>query len=100
MLRDSPFMRQRWVKVAPHLIDTVLLGSAITLAVTIERYPFVEAWLTTKVIALLVYIGLGFVALKYGRTRYTRLLAWLAAQMVFIYIVLVAISKNPIPFPS
>ena len=80
------------------MVDTLLLVSAITLAFTIHQYPFVDAWLTAKVAALLLYIGLGFIALKYAKSKTIRLSAWLAAQAVFIYIVLVASSKNPVPF--
>lgn len=98
MLRDSPIMRQRWVKTTPHLIDTVLLGSALTLAYTTGQYPFADSWLTAKVAALLLYIALGFVALKYGRSKAVRLSAWLAAQAVFGYIVLVAMKHDPLPF--
>lgn len=94
----SPIMRQRWVKVVPHVVDTLLLASALTLAFTIQQYPFVDAWLTAKVIGLLLYIGLGFVALKYGKTKTIRISAWLAAQAVFGYIVLVAAKHNPLPF--
>ncbi len=94
----SPVMRQRWIRVVPHVVDTLLLASAITMAIMIQQYPFVDAWLTAKVIGLLLYIGLGFVALKYGKTRTTRISAWLAAQAVFAYIVLVAANHDPLPF--
>lgn len=97
-LNDSPMLQQRWVRIAPHLVDTLLLTSAIILAYTIEQYPFVDTWLTAKVLALLLYIVLGSVALKYGKNKTTRLSAWLAAQAVFGYIVLVAINHNPFPF--
>ena len=97
-LRGSPIMRQRWVKVVPHVVDTLLLASAIALAVIIGQYPFVDAWLTAKVAGLLLYIGLGFVALRFGKRRSTRLFAWLMAQAVFAYIVLVAIQHDPVPF--
>ena len=99
-LRGSAIMRQRWVKIVPHTIDTLLLASAIALAYTISQYPFVDGWLTAKVLALLLYIGLGFVALKYGKSHTTRVVAWLAAQAVFIYIVLVAINHNPLTYFS
>ena len=98
MLNDAAVMRQRWVRIAPHIVDTLLLTSAIALAYRIEQYPFVDAWLTAKVLALLLYIVLGSVALKYAKTRTTRILAWLVAQTVFGYIVLVAINHNPLPF--
>ena len=94
----SPIMRQRWIKVVPHIVDTLLLASALALAFTIEQYPFVDAWLTAKFFGLLLYIILGSVALKYGKTRNIRIAAWLAAQVVFAYIVLVATHHSPLPF--
>jgi uncharacterized membrane protein SirB2 len=96
--RGSPIMRQRWVRIVPHIVDTLLLVLAIALAFAINQYPFVDAWLTAKVLGMFLYIGLGFVALKYGKTRTRRILAWLIAQTVFAYIVLVAISHNAVPF--
>lgn len=95
---DSPIMRQRWIKILPHVMDTLLIVSAIALAFTIRQYPFVDGWLTAKVIALLLYIGLGLVALKYGQSKAVRLSAWIMAQLVFSYIILVAINHNPWPF--
>jgi uncharacterized membrane protein SirB2 len=91
-------MRRRWVKIVPHAIDATLLASAVALAWTMGQYPFADGWLTAKVGALLLYIALGFVALKFGRNRRERLAAWLAAQAVFGYIVLVALNRDPVPF--
>lgn len=97
-LNGSPIMRQRWVKTVPHFVDTALLASALGLAYTIGQYPLVDDWLTAKFFALLLYIVLGSVALKHGKTKTVRLWAWLAAMTVFAYIVLVAINHNPVPF--
>lgn len=97
MLGGSPLLQRRWVKVLPHTIDTVLLASAIALATTIHQYPFVQGWLTAKVLALLLYIGLGTVALKRGRTRTVRAVAFVGALLVFAYIVAVAHTHAPIP---
>lgn len=94
----SPIMRQRWVKVVPHAVDTLLLASALALAFTIQQYPFVDAWLTAKFFGLVLYILLGTLALKYGKTKAVRVSAWLAALAVFAYIVLVAKQHNPLPF--
>lgn len=96
LMRDSANLRQRWVKVLPHVIDTVLLTSAILLAITIQQNPLQNSWLTAKVAGLLVYIGLGMVAIRFGKSRQAKITAWVAAQCVFIYIVLVAITKNPL----
>lgn len=96
MLTDSP--QQRWVKIVPHINDTLLLISAIILTVSIRQYPFVNGWLTAKVVGLVAYIGLGMVALKYGRTKTQKGLAWLGALLVFGYVVAVAVHRSPLPF--
>jgi uncharacterized membrane protein SirB2 len=98
MMRASAQLQQRWVKIMPHVIDTVLLSSAIMLAILIQQNPLVDSWLTAKVVGLLIYIGLGMVALRFGKTRIVKVSAWIMAQLVFFYIVLVALTKNPAIF--
>ena len=61
---ESDMMKQKWVKILPHVNDTILLISAIMLAISIEQYPFVHGWLTAKFVALIIYIILGMFALK------------------------------------
>jgi uncharacterized membrane protein SirB2 len=100
MLSGSALLERRWVKTAPHLIDTVLLTSAIALASWSGQYPIAQAWLSAKVIALLVYIVLGTIALKRGRTKTVRAIAFVGALAVFLYIGAVAVSKNALPFFS
>lgn len=95
MQQDSPLLRARVTRVLPHVVDTVLLLSALALALRIAQYPFVHAWLTAKVLALLAYIVLGSIALKRGRTRRARNIAFAAALGVFLYIVAVAIARSP-----
>lgn len=94
MLRDSAMLKQRWVRIAPHVIDTVLLASALVMVVWSGQYPFVQGWLTAKVLALIAYILLGTVALKRGRTKGTRTVAFVAALLVFAYIVKVALTRQ------
>ena len=96
LIRDSTNLRQRWVKILPHIVDTVLLTSAVFLAMTIQQNPLQDSWLTAKVAGLLLYIALGMVAIRFGKTRRTKIIAWVAAQCVFIYIVLVAVTKSPV----
>ena len=98
MLADSALLQRRWVKIAPHVIDTLLLASAIGLAVWSAQYPFAQSWLTAKLVALLLYIGLGTVALKRGKTKTVRVAAFVAALAAFAYIVAVAVSKQVVPF--
>lgn len=94
MMQDSANLKQRWVKILPHIIDTILLTSAIALAVTLQQSPLSDSWLSAKVIGLLLYICLGMVAMRFGKTRKTKIIAWVAAQCVFAYIVLVALTKS------
>ena len=100
MLADSPLLHKRWVRTLPHVVDTLLLSSAVALAVWSSQYPFVQGWLTAKVLALLAYIVLGTIALKRGSTKAIRTVAYVAALLVFMYIVGVATSKNPMFFSS
>ncbi|HLY96032.1 MAG: SirB2 family protein [Sideroxydans sp.] len=98
MLRESPALQQRWVKIAPHAVDTLLLASAIALAWQLGISPLSTPWLAAKIVALLLYIAIGSVALKRGKTKRIRLIAWLAAQAAFFYIVSVAVTHDPQPW--
>src|SRR4030067_379154 len=77
MILESPWLHNKWVRVLPHIIDTTLLVSAILLTLQIRQYPFVQGWLTAKVLALVGYIVIGAIGLKYGRTKKIRVTAWL-----------------------
>jgi len=94
MLRDSTLLQQRWVKITPHIVDTLLLVSAIILAVQLRLSPLEQPWLMVKIIALLVYIGAGMVALRFGRSKTVRLYAWLFGLATILYIMSVATSKS------
>ena len=96
LIQNSENLRQRWIKVLPHIVDTLLLGSAIALAITVQQNPLEHAWLTAKVMGLFVYIGLGLIALRFGKTRKIKITAWAAAECVFVYIILVALTKHPL----
>lgn len=100
MLVESPQLQRTWVRVVPHVIDAVLLASAIGLAVILHQYPFVHGWLTAKVLGLILYIILGSIALKRGSTKTIRATAWIAALAVFGYIVSVATTHSPLGFLS
>jgi uncharacterized membrane protein SirB2 len=98
MLRRPALLQQRWVRIAPHIIDTTLLGSALTMVFLSAQYPFVLPWLTAKIVALIAYIVLGSIALKRGKSRQVRLAALVAALLTFAYIVGVALTRNPLVF--
>ncbi len=95
MLTDSPLLDRLWVRVVPHVNDTLLLMAAIGLSIVTQQYPFVHGWVTAKVIGLLAYIGFGMFALRRGRSKAVRAGFWLAALASFGYIVSVALTKDP-----
>jgi uncharacterized membrane protein SirB2 len=93
MLWSPARLGRAWVRLLPHVVDTLLLASALWLAFQIGGFP---SWVAAKVLALLGYIALGTVALKRGRTRSQRIVALVAALATFAYIVSVAITKSPL----
>ncbi len=95
-LTGSSWADRRPVKVLPHVNDAVLLFSGIYLAWFTGQYPWEQAWLAAKVIALLVYIYLGARALK-SADNGRRLGYGIAACAIFAYMVLVALNKSPLP---
>jgi uncharacterized membrane protein SirB2 len=98
MFRDSPLLHARFTRIAPHVVDTLLLASAFALAWWSGQYPFQQAWLTAKVLALVAYVVLGSIALKRGRTKRTRAIAFVLALCAVSYIVAVALTRKPLAF--
>jgi uncharacterized membrane protein SirB2 len=84
------------VRYLSYTIDTVLLTAALMLATILHQYPFVQAWLTVKVLLLIVYVALGVYAFKYAKTRRSRWGFWLAALVIFLAIVSVARAHHPL----
>jgi len=95
-LRDSDLLNRKWLKISPHVNDTVLILSAIVLVQQAGLSYLTTSWLQAKIIALILYITLGLMAFRFAKTKKVRLLAWIEAIVVFTYIVAVAITKNPL----
>jgi uncharacterized membrane protein SirB2 len=96
MLAGLPSANHVALRRVSVMIDTLLLAAAIVLTTIIHQYPFVQAWLTVKVVLLVVYIVLGVFALRRGRTRTIRAICFAAAMVVFLFIVSVARAHNPL----
>jgi len=95
MIQGSPLLQLRWVKILPHVIDTILLTSAVILVAMIQQYPGFNIWVSAKIGGLLLYIFLGMIALRFGKTQQIKTISWILAQIMFFYIVLVALTKSP-----
>jgi uncharacterized membrane protein SirB2 len=98
MIQSSPILQKRWIRIVPHINDTVLLISAIALVIVTSQYPGPVVWINAKIAALLIYIILGTVALKRGKTKLIRIISGVLALLTFSYIGVVAFSKNSFIF--
>ena len=100
MLAGSRLSNHALLRIASYAIDTTLLTAALMLITILHQYPFAQAWLTAKVLLLVVYIVLGVFALRRGRTRRVRAICYFAALAVFVTIVSVALAHNPLGWLS
>lgn len=97
-LLESPLLRRRWVRIAPHVLDSLLLSVGVGLMVSSYQWPTVHLWLAAKLSALLVYIALGLVTLRFARSLAGRSIAFCLAILVFGYMLAVAFTRNPLPW--
>lgn len=91
---ENGLLQKKFVKITPHIIDTVLLIAAIMLSMLLGPAA-AQPWVLTKIILLIAYIGIGTIAIKRGRTPKSRAIAAVVAVLIFIYIVGVALKHNP-----
>lgn len=98
-MTHSTMMEQRWIKIAPHINDTLLLLSGIVLLFITHFYPFTlqGKWLTEKLVVVMIYILLGFVVLsKKPRSSVSRSAAFIAALASLYLIIQLALTKMPV----
>jgi uncharacterized membrane protein SirB2 len=97
-LYKPTLLNQRWIRIVPHCVDATLLGSALYLAYASQQYPFIQPWLTAKILALLLYIFLGLIVMRFAASNQQRIIALLLALATFAYIVSVALSRQVLPW--
>lgn len=97
-LAGATWVRSRPAKIVPHVVDTLLLLSAISLVWMLGLNPLGTPWLLAKIIGLLLYIALGVVAMRANVSKPLRAVAWVAALLVIGWMASVAVSKNPLGF--
>lgn len=98
MYTGSPLLRKKTVKILPHVIDTILLGSGLAMAIMYYGAFYRQQWLDFKILGVVIYIILGTVALKTGNSRSIRLVAAIGAWLVFLCIIYIAWKNAVIPF--
>jgi uncharacterized membrane protein SirB2 len=93
-MRASSIMDKKFVKIAPHVIDTFLLLSGLALCFIIQQFPFVEPWLTEKIIAVAAYIALGIMAFKANRSKLFKFFAFIGAIGWIVFAAKIAVFKQ------
>lgn len=96
----SAMIQRKWVRIVPHVNDTILFITAAGLSISLQQYPFVHGWVTAKVVALLFYIVFASYALKRARSKRSQLIFFILALATVSYIVSVALTRNPVWFLS
>jgi uncharacterized membrane protein SirB2 len=94
-LREGPAAVPKLLRIVPHIVDTLLLASAVCLSILLRQYPFVDGWLTAKFLALCAYIVVGTFAIRRGRTATIRAVCLAGALLIFGYIVGTALHHDP-----
>ncbi len=92
---DGNYRPAKWLRILPHANDTILLTCAIYLAMQSRQYPLSTDWISAKFFALLAYIGLGMVVMRFAKNQQQRIIAFVLALISFSYIVAVALSRSP-----
>lgn len=98
LMKASPSLQKKWVKVVPHVVDTVLLASAIGLCFILSQYPLVNDWLTAKVLGVAFYILMGLYTLKLAKTKMTQWIGFAGAFAWVVFTLKVAVTKQPLLF--
>lgn len=95
MMAGSPLLQTRLLRTVPHVVDTVLLASALWLVSVLHLPVFQTPWLVAKLIGLVAYVVLGSLALRRARSRPVRIAAFVAALATVGWMISVAVRHDP-----
>jgi uncharacterized membrane protein SirB2 len=96
MLRRSPRLEAPWTRRLPHVVDALLFLTGLTMAVGLAISPVAHPWLAVKLVVIVIYVVIGSVALKRGRTYRQRVLALALSVLALIGIFALALSHDPL----
>lgn len=96
MLTGLPQANAAALRYLSYLIDTALLTAALMLVTLLRVYPIASGWLTVKIALIVVYIVLGSIALRRGRSLRTRVITFIAALAVYGFVATIARAHHPL----
>ena len=96
LLTNSSKLSAKWVKISPHIIDTLLLTVGVVMAVKYSINPFEQLWLGEKLLAIVAYIFTGYYTLKLARNKAMQIIGYLGAMGWIMLIVRLAMTREPL----
>lgn len=97
-LMNSTKLQAKWVKITPHIVDTLLLAIGVVMAVKYSINPMEQLWLGEKILALFAYIFTGYYTLKLARNKTMQIIGYLGAMGWVMLIVRLAMTREPLFF--
>jgi len=97
-LSNSSKLQAKWVKITPHIIDTLLLIIGVVMAVKFSINPVEQLWLGEKILAVFAYIFTGYFTLKLARNKPMQIIGYLGAIGWVMLIVRLAMTREPLFF--
>ncbi len=98
LLSNSAKLQAKWVKITPHIIDTLLLTLGVIMAVQYSMNPVEQLWLGEKLLAIVAYIFTGYYTLKLARNKVMQIIGYLGAMGWVMLIVRLAMTREPLFF--
>ncbi|WP_114324707.1 SirB2 family protein [Candidatus Colwellia aromaticivorans] len=97
-LANSSRLQAKWVKITPHIIDTLLLTFGVVMAIQYSINPIEQLWLGEKLLAVVAYIFTGYFTLKLARNKPMQIIGYLGAMGWVMLIVRLAMTREPLFF--
>jgi len=98
LLSNSAKLSAKWVKIAPHIVDTLLLTVGVGLAVKYSINPLEQLWLGEKLLAVIAYIFTGYYTLKLARNKTMQIIGYLGAMGWVMLIIRLAMTRESLFF--
>jgi len=94
ILNHSSIAGHKLSRVLPHVIDTCLLLSGLTMLYLWSISPLEHQWLLAKIVALFIYILFGLLMIRWGTNSRRQWIGLLGGLLTYIYIVGAAHGKS------
>ncbi len=94
LLKDDELRKRKWLKITPHVIDTVLFTLGIIMVIKLSLYPWYVDWINEKLFMVLAYIAAGYYTLKLAPNRISQLVGFIFAMVCITLIVTIAVNKQ------